>query len=379
MVASRDPVDAAMGVAEASLEKLRHGGLDQPTRWGPVSRVVRRIGRALVRAQTDNLVAAVAALTSALREERSRAAELRAEVGSALGMLLQRNGAGELLRPLNGAVASGDQVREELAGFMRNLGGRTPSAIDNPPVTTVATDVGDLMISAEDEAILYYLRRDGTWEPSEGDAIEAAVNNGMVALDIGAHVGYRTLQMARRVGPSGTVIAVEAAPSNFRLLAANVALSGLNNVFLAQVAAGDRPGRASLSISRTNTGDNRLSRIEGESGVSVEVVRLDDLLPPEIRIGVVKCDVQGFEYRALRGMEQTLRRCRPVVIVEFCPGDVRDAGEDPVAVLRFYRELGYGIEIIGHADASSADTEIVAVAERSEFKYVNLRLTHPDG
>jgi ubiquinone/menaquinone biosynthesis C-methylase UbiE len=53
---------------------------------------------------------------------------------------------------------------------------------------------------------------------------------GMVVADIGAGVGYMSLRMARRVGPSGKVYANDLQPPMLDLLRKNAAKAGIGNV-----------------------------------------------------------------------------------------------------------------------------------------------------
>ena len=63
-----------------------------------------------------------------------------------------------------------------------------------------------------------YLRYRGVWEPVLSEFILRHVQDGDVCVDVGANVGYFSLLFAQRVGASGKVIAIEAAPDTARRL-----------------------------------------------------------------------------------------------------------------------------------------------------------------
>lgn len=69
----------------------------------------------------------------------------------------------------------------------------------------------------------------------------AAVEPGDHALDIGGGSGIPTLELARRVGPSGRVIAVEPSPVLIDAMTRNVEAAGLENVDIVQGSAADLP------------------------------------------------------------------------------------------------------------------------------------------
>ena len=54
-------------------------------------------------------------------------------------------------------------------------------------------------------------------------------NYGDIVVDVGAHIGHYTLIAAKRVGPKGKVISIEADPKNFEILNKNIELNKLND------------------------------------------------------------------------------------------------------------------------------------------------------
>jgi FkbM family methyltransferase len=68
-------------------------------------------------------------------------------------------------------------------------------------------------------------------------------------VDVGAHVGYFTLLLAKQVGPSGEVVAFEPNPNIFEILKENVALNGYRNVILENKAVADQAGQVELRLS----------------------------------------------------------------------------------------------------------------------------------
>jgi len=133
------------------------------------------------------------------------------------------------------------------------------------------------------------------------------VPTGGTAVDVGAWLGPWTARLRRR---ADRVVAVEPMP---RLAA------GLRRAFpdveVVQAAASDRSGEAVLHVPAGGpvTG---MSSLEPGTGVDVPVrsVRLDDLALTDVSF--IKLDVEGHEVPALRGAEATIRRDRPVLLIE---------------------------------------------------------------
>ncbi|MDQ3242738.1 MAG: FkbM family methyltransferase [Gemmatimonadota bacterium] len=119
----------------------------------------------------------------------------------------------------------------------------------------------------------------GIYEPAETALVQQLVGPGSTVLDIGANIGYYTLQFAELVGASGRVIAFEPDPANFELLARNTQLNGYLNVTLVQRAASNTAGILNLHRSITNWGDSRIfDSHDGRSTVEIASLRLDDHL-----------------------------------------------------------------------------------------------------
>lgn len=143
-----------------------------------------------------------------------------------------------------------------------------------------------------------------------------ALRPGMTVVDLGANLGVFATRAAKRVGPSGRVVAVEPHPDNFRRLKANGERNGLANLACVNAAAGDHEGEARLFVHER--GINH-SLVRG-SGMSVPVrLTTVDALVAELgltRVDFLKVDIEGVAPEALRGASGTLRRFRPLIALE---------------------------------------------------------------
>jgi FkbM family methyltransferase len=157
----------------------------------------------------------------------------------------------------------------------------------------------------------------GTYELEVTRALQQIVQTDWVVFDIGAHIGYFALLLARLVGPNGRVFAFEPFPDNFRALEENVRMNGCRNIIIENRAVAAVSGLANLKSNDTDDLTYTSSLVDGRPMLEVEVVSLDDYTAGlQERVQFVMMDVEGAEADVLRGMRSTLQRDFPTLLIE---------------------------------------------------------------
>jgi FkbM family methyltransferase len=159
----------------------------------------------------------------------------------------------------------------------------------------------------------------GNWEPVVTQAIISNVEPGMCVFDVGAHLGYYSLLLAKCVGPVGRVVSFEAAPSNFLTLQKNVVINNLENVELINLAVFSKSGTTSMSVSSadTSSGDWSISRQTNGDSIQVQTTSLDQFCQARsVFPDFIKIDVEGTEYDVLIGGRETIGKSRPTMLIE---------------------------------------------------------------
>ena len=177
--------------------------------------------------------------------------------------------------------------------------------------------------------------------------VDLCVRRGDTAADVGAHFGYYTDRLARLVGDEGHVHAFEPNPAMWPRLKF---LARRRNVTVHRFALSDRNGTGTLHIpSVAGSPVDAMATLDPQRrafrnvyrSVPVELRRLDDVLPRKgRRLSFVKCDVDGHELHVLRGAEETLKRDRPLLLVEI-EQRVQEEGRDVSQTFQYLEELGY--------------------------------------
>jgi len=190
----------------------------------------------------------------------------------------------------------------------------------------------------------------GCYEPNEMAFAAGFLRHGMVFIDVGANLGLFTLLATRRVGSTGTVIAVEPSPREVEDLCANIALNRIDNVTVAAAALGEATGVATLQVAEDeHSGHNTLgSFIYGTKLLArrdVDVTTLDDLARQShlTRLDFVKIDVEGAELSVLRGGRSALQDFRPVLLMELQADSLKTQGASTAQVLALLSKAGYEV------------------------------------
>lgn len=162
----------------------------------------------------------------------------------------------------------------------------------------------------------------GTYEPAVCETLMRLVRPGWTVADLGAHIGYFTLLLAKLVGRQGRVVAFEPNPANFHALQENVRANGYENVVLELKAVSNSCGLVSMYM-RASSSEGSLVGEFGEP-VPVQGITLDSywrhLGNPALHL--IKMDIEGAEDLAVEGMAEILERHRPIIIVEIhAPND----------------------------------------------------------
>jgi FkbM family methyltransferase len=173
-------------------------------------------------------------------------------------------------------------------------------------------------------------------------------------VDVGAHVGYFTVLLAKQVGPSGEVVAFEPNPNIFEILKENVALNGYRNVILENKAVADQAGQVELRLS-SRLPQEGIDSIISDPGpgprIKVLAVRLDDYFGSgSNRVGFVKMDIEGAEALALEGMSRILAVHRPSLVIELHGAD--GCAEKHPAFSKL-KEAGYEVSVLGVPDITA--------------------------
>lgn len=186
------------------------------------------------------------------------------------------------------------------------------------------------------------------YEPQVIEQFKNYCKPGMNVLDIGANIGVYTMLAAKIVGPQGRVFAYEPYPTNCTLIRKGIMENQFTNIKLFQNAVSKKEEFIYLD---SEPGGSNCMSINVDSNyvpeLIVQSVTVDDTIPKETKIDLIKIDIEGFEGIAIQGMMKTLTNHRPIVFMEFFPGMLEKFSKiNPLSYLTIFQNLNYEFKII---------------------------------
>lgn len=171
-------------------------------------------------------------------------------------------------------------------------------------------------------------------------------------VDVGANRGAMAIPVAKS-RPTCRVVCVE--PVNEMIgrlragLAMNPSLRGVEVVHAFLVADGGADANAvpkqvdaswNLLVGSNDRTESGAVALSTEGAIATT---LDDLVDSLALtwVDVVKIDVDGFELDVLRGAQRTIRRCTPLLVMEWSPGSQRSQHVDATELVDLLKEEGY--------------------------------------
>ena len=172
---------------------------------------------------------------------------------------------------------------------------------------------------------------EGGGEPEVQAAVVEHLRPGMIFYDVGANIGFFSLQAARLVGETGRVVAFEADPEIAARLRANAARNFFSWITVEQKAVCAEPHdvffqRADPAAS-PDRGLGHIINRETPGSIRVGGVSLDDYTRNAPAPDFIKCDVEGAEVEVFRGAERLLRERHPGILCEMHSDENRRALE----------------------------------------------------
>ncbi|HEY1794725.1 MAG TPA: FkbM family methyltransferase [Stellaceae bacterium] len=198
-------------------------------------------------------------------------------------------------------------------------------------------------------------------EPHIVSVFRCFLRPGAVVLDIGANFGLYTAITAGVIRTTGRLYAFEGNPRTFAYLNRTLYANGVinnPNIAIVNKLVSKETGRGTLNFLDRNLAVATMSELNIDpsdldrwgmtlNSVEVDMTTLDDFLPSDLPVDLVKIDVEGHEPYVLMGMERVIARSPNIrIVIEYIDA-LLEQTTGPADFTTYIRSLGVSICEIG--------------------------------
>ena len=225
---------------------------------------------------------------------------------------------------------------------------------------TWLTDEDIAIYTSADNFIELTILGTGTYEEEINKLMRISLKHGGNALDIGANFGLQSIRMSQCAGSTGKVLAFEPLTHLQEKFRQNMQLNRVENVVLLPCALSDEETEAEFGINKNawNQGTFSLSNKNDGHEKQLVLIKIGDNIP-EVQqlesLQLIKIDVEGFEYPALKGLRQTINKHKPRIIFEYDAHSWKHAGYDINTCYQFIQAMNYSLYQISYVGCELLD------------------------
>lgn len=188
----------------------------------------------------------------------------------------------------------------------------------------------------------------GRYSPELLSVFRHFVRPGDAVIDVGAHIGYLSLHLARLVTEKGKVYSFEPDLRAAVNLDRSIAASEMNWIHAFRLALTAESGDLEFFLAR-GLGSSTAVKASEHLDVTATVVPgvpLDQLIEEGKvvdKIRLIKMDIEGFEIEAICGMKELIKRSRPILIVEVNEERLAAQGESAERLVQLLESFNYTV------------------------------------
>ena len=166
-------------------------------------------------------------------------------------------------------------------------------------------------------------------------------------IDIGCHKG-EILQFILKLAPQGKHFAFEPIPYLYDQL--NVKFK--NQATILPFALSDKSGQTTFNLVKNAPAYSGINKrkyaVENPEieEIQVELKQLDEVIPAETKIDLIKIDVEGGEFDVLKGAKKILQNHHPILVFECGIGASEFYGTKPKEIFQYLTDLNYNISTL---------------------------------
>ena len=182
------------------------------------------------------------------------------------------------------------------------------------------------------------------FEKVETDMVFKLLGNSPTVLDIGANIGWYSINIASSLKKS-KIFSFEPIPNTFNFLKKNISVNMLKNIYPYNFGMSDKTGNFSFYFYPEGSGNSSMVNVSEREDIEIidcQLSTIDDFCDEKkLNIDFIKCDVEGAEYKAIIGGMKTLKRDSPILFIEILRKWAKKFEYDPNNLFSLLKNIGY--------------------------------------
>ena len=225
------------------------------------------------------------------------------------------------------------------------------------------------------DVYVHILNHGRTWNEYILDACVSSLSKGDVFYDIGANIGYVSIEIAKLFNDQIRVVSFEPQPELSRIIGISAELNGFKNVQVFDLMLGFEEEETDLYLTSHSIHASAVPREKKYRLIKRKITTIDGLVdsgmapPPK----VIKMDIEGGELKAFLGAKRTIAKYQPCIIFE-SDTNMRRYGYERSDILSLLKGLGpYSFFFL------SSNGEYIPITELNIADDYSDILAKPDG
>lgn len=200
-----------------------------------------------------------------------------------------------------------------------------------------------------------------------------------IAIDGGANQGVYSCSIAKQIGSSGKIIAIEPLSEPVKMFKENIKLNNFKNIFIEKCALWKKNTSGKIYFNKDDYGQASVVN-KSKLFEKTKLKKLDDIVTKYNlkEVNLIKLDLQGAEIFAIEGAEKTISKFKPILYLE-CD---KISFDKVFKKLKKYNYKSFSLKYNGeleHIKKVNLETNILFLQDKHAAHYVSRYISRDHG
>jgi FkbM family methyltransferase len=180
----------------------------------------------------------------------------------------------------------------------------------------------------------------GYWEKHVVHFLKKNLKLKDFVIECGSNIGAHSFIIAKLVGPEGKVFCFEPTDYANTLLKTNLLLNSFENIIIEKKILSNNENKLAIKYMVSDLNHEDSFNIP-EDLSNIPITSIDQYQYNFDKLSLIKIDVDGYDYKVLEGALNTIKKYKPIVIIELCEFTLNRAGDSIQDILNFFSLIDY--------------------------------------